>query len=400
MPNNRAMPVALKITAAVFSRLLLNTARRFVYPYAPSLSRGLGVPLTAVTGIIAANQAATMLGMLSGPVADRIGYKTMMLTGMGMLVVGACMAGIMPVYAVVFAGLFLAGLGKSIFDPSLQAYLGERVPFHRRGLAVGLIELSWAGSTLIGIPAAGLLIDQYGWRAPFFALAFFGLLGFLAMKLAVDPDKKRSGGRFPVTLLWKEIRGLLRVRSAAGALLFAFFTSMANDNLFVVYGAWLEDAFHLSIVALGLGTTIIGVAELLGEFMTAGLSDRIGLKRSVAVGLLITCVCYGMVPVIGRSLPLALLGLFFLFLSYEFTMVSFLSLNTELSPTSRATMISTFFAAAGLGRVAGAMTGGYIWIYGGVMAIGLFSAAVNFLAFLSIWWGLRHWRAGGAEDAP
>ena len=40
------------IIAALF-KLLLNIGRRFVYPFAPALSRGLDVPLTAITSIIA-----------------------------------------------------------------------------------------------------------------------------------------------------------------------------------------------------------------------------------------------------------------------------------------------------------------------------------------------------------
>lgn len=37
-------------------------------------------------------------------------------------------------YDVVLAALLLAGLGKSIFDPAIQAYVGQRVPFQRHGV--------------------------------------------------------------------------------------------------------------------------------------------------------------------------------------------------------------------------------------------------------------------------
>ena len=42
--NRPAQRLAWKIGAATLSRLSLNTARRFAYPFAPALSRGLGVP--------------------------------------------------------------------------------------------------------------------------------------------------------------------------------------------------------------------------------------------------------------------------------------------------------------------------------------------------------------------
>jgi predicted MFS family arabinose efflux permease len=49
-------------------------------------------------------------------------------------------------------------------------------------------------------------------------------------------------------------------------------------DLFVVYGAWLEKVFNVSIVALGIATGVIGIAELVGEILVATISDRFGLK--------------------------------------------------------------------------------------------------------------------------
>ena len=44
-----AARLVLNIGVAALCRFILNTSRRFVYPFAPVLSRGLGVPLTAIT---------------------------------------------------------------------------------------------------------------------------------------------------------------------------------------------------------------------------------------------------------------------------------------------------------------------------------------------------------------
>jgi len=128
------------------------------------------VPLTAVTSLVAANQATGILSPFFGPLGDRWGYRRVMLIGLAMLATGMLIGGLLPVYAAVLLALFLAGLGKSVFDPAIQAFTSERVPYERRGLAIGLIEVSWAGSSLLGIPAAGLLIDRLGWRSPFLAL--------------------------------------------------------------------------------------------------------------------------------------------------------------------------------------------------------------------------------------
>ncbi len=379
------------IVVTTLCRLVLNTARRFVYPFAPALSRGLSVPLTAITSLIAVNQATSVLGLFFGPVADRLGYRLMMLTGMALLVVGMFAGGFFPFYGVILIALFLAGLGKSIFDPALQAYVGERVPFHRRGLVIGFLEFSWAGSTLLGIPAIALLIDRLGWQSPFWVMGGFALFGILILRILIEKGGQKDPQQHSRLLFKHAWRPLLRERAALGALFYSFLVSAANDNLFVVYGAWLEDRFSIGIVALGFGTAVIGIAELAGETMTAALADRLGLKRSLLGGLGACIICYASLPYLGQSIGVALVGLFLIFLSFEFMIVTGLSLFTELLPSARATMMATYLATSGIGRVVGALIGGPIWLAGGIYATSLVAAIISALALVSLFWGLRGW---------
>ena len=393
--NKTAIPVTqltLIIVVTTLCRLVLNTARRFAYPFAPVLSRGLGVPLTAVTSLIAVNQATSILGVFFGPVADRLGYRLMMQAGMALLVVGMFAGGFLPFYGVILVALFLAGLGKSMFDPALQAFVGERVPFHRRGMVIGFLEFAWAGSTLLGIPAIALLIDRLGWRAPFFVMGGLGLVGILVIRVLIAKEGPKETPQHSRVLFNDAWRLLLGERAAQGALLYSFLVSVANDNLFVVYGAWLEKRFSLSIVALGLGTAVIGIAELIGESMTATLADRLGLKRSILGGLTVCLICYGILPYLGQTLGMALVGLFLIFLSFEFMIVTSLSLFTELLPAARATMMASSLAAAGIGRVVGAFIGGPLWLAGGIYVTSLVSAILSGLALVALFWGLRGWK--------
>jgi predicted MFS family arabinose efflux permease len=379
------------VAVAAFCRLVFNTARRFAYPFAPVLSRGLGVPLTAVTSMIAVNQATATLSMVFGPVADRLGYRLMMLAGLTILVGGMFAAGFFPFYVVVLIAFFLAGLGKSIFDPAVQAYVSERVPYRRRGMAIGVMEIAWAGSTLVGIPLVGFLMNAFGWRSPFLIMGGVGLIGVVLVRLLMPQRGKPPELQYPHIGFKDTWKQLVVQRRALGAIGFAFFASISNDNLFVVYGAWIEDAFNLSVVALGLGTSVIGVAELLGEALTATLADRFGLKRTVIVGLILSTICYAILPMFGRTLTLALVGLFLTFVTFEFMIVTSVSLTTELLPGSRATMMAGCMATVGIGRVAGALIGGPIWLTGGIFATSMVSAALSCLALISIWWGLRGW---------
>jgi len=386
------LQLILKIVVVVICRLVLSTARRFAYPFAPVLSRELGVPLTSITSLIAVNWATSLLGIFFGPLADRFGYKKMMVLGLVMLTVGMLAGGFFPLYSVILITLFLAGLGKIVFDPAVQAYVSERVPYNRRATAIGFLEISWAGSTLLGIPLIALLIDNVGWRSPFFAMGAIGLAGIIALIVLFPQDEKLISKPRRSLSVKKVLPIIVQDKASLGALAYVFFFSAAIDNLFVVYGAWLEKAFSVGIVALGMTTGVIGVAELLGEILVVTISDRFGLKRVIMIGVTICIFTYGLLPFAGQSLLPALVGLFIHFLIFEFTIISSVALCTELQPEMRATVIAGFFAAAGMGRIVGALIGGPIWLAGGIVATGLVSSGITVLALISLCRGLRGWR--------
>ncbi|BBO87378.1 MFS transporter [Desulfosarcina ovata] len=388
IPPTLIVPIA----GTTFFKLVINVARRFAYPFAPALSRGMGVSLSAVTSLIAINQVTSLLGALIGPLSDRLGYRRMMIVGMAMLGLGMLAAAIFPFYAVVLTALLLAGLGKSILDPAAQAWAGSRVPYRRRAMVIGIMEISWSGSTLVGIPLIAVLMERYGWRSPFLLIGVLGLTGMIVLFFIIPPEPqqgRKAASTSPYLGVYAE---LLTNRPALGAMGYAFFVSAANDNLFVVYGAWLERSFGLGLVALGLGTSLIGMAELVGEGLTAMAADRIGVKRSVFTGVSLSMAGYFLLPWLDASLPAAMTGLALLFLTFEFAMVSSFSLCTELLPGFRATMMAGFYAMAGLGRAFGALTGGAVWLDGGILATGCLSGALTLIAIVCLVAGLKGWR--------
>lgn len=381
-----------QILAAMFFKLLLNIGRRFVYPFAPALSRGLDVPLTAITSIIAVTQVTSLAGLFSGPLADRIGYRFMMQLGLGFLALGMLICGVAPLYWLVFLGLVLASFGKILFDPAIQAFIGNNVDYGRRGRAIGVIEISWAGSTLLGIPILGMVIEYAGLDSGFYILALLGFASLLFISRIFPADvghDHQSGG---IGKLFVSLSQLITIRPALGMLAFGFWISLANDNLFVVYGAWFERDFNVTLVSLGFSTVAIGLAELLGEFLTTVFSDSIGLKRATVGGLILAIIAYLLLPVIGVSLPLAMVGMFLVFAAFEFTMVTSFSLSTELLPQARATMMAGFYATAGLGRMVGVLIGGYLWRSGGIASVAWVSAGLTGLGLLSLLWGLQGWK--------
>jgi MFS family permease len=118
---------------------------------------------------------------------------------------------------------------------------------------IGLLEVSYAGSALIGIPLIALSIDQISWRAPFFIFSFGALIGFIIIRITIDEDHDIRTHQTSYNLyhdLWQPV---IKARPSFGMVGFFFFSGMAIENLFVVYGPWLETRFGLNVVALGRG---------------------------------------------------------------------------------------------------------------------------------------------------
>lgn len=369
------------ILITTLAKLLMNTARRMVYPFAPAFARGLGVDLAAITSVIALNQATAVLGPVGASFADHYGNRRIILFSLVMLCIGCVAAGLIPLYSTLVLALFLAGLAKSIFDPSFQAFIGTHVPFEQRGKFIGITELAWAGATLVGIPLAGMTIQAVSFQTPFLVIGIMAATCFAFIFRLMPEDRPPAGntGKKAGQLLvnWQQI---MKNRQVLGMLSFSFFMALGSDILFVVYGAWLEQSYGLSLAAIGMGTIFIGMAEVSGEATTAFFSDRIGLLRTVFIGMVLTAGAYFLLPVLDRGVPYVLGGLFLVFLCYEFTIVTAMSLATELMPELRVSTLSAFYAVGGMGRVVGAFSGGLIWSHTGISFISLVAGTCTLIA--------------------
>jgi predicted MFS family arabinose efflux permease len=367
----------VQIVTATLTRGIINTAHRMVYPFLPALSRGLGVPLEALTALLSLRGALGMTSPLFAGVPDRFGRRQTMLIGLAVFCAGLALVAVFPTYSVFFAFLVLVTVAKFLFDPALQAYLGDRTPYARRGLVIAFTELGWSGAALVGFPLVGFLIARGSWRAPFLPLAALGLAGGLALWAIIPRDHPatphpQAGGRGN----WSAV---LRSPAVVAGLSLGLLTSTANESLNVVYAAWMEQSFHLSVAELGLSTTVIGVAELAGEGLVMWLADRLGLRRAIAAGLVASALAYIGLPLFAGSLQLALAALFLVFIAFEFTLVASIPLMTELLPSARGRVLTTNVAFHAAGRMLGAFVGDDLFALGFAWT-GLAAMALNLLA--------------------
>jgi predicted MFS family arabinose efflux permease len=378
MSKDPAAHLRSQIVSFSVTRLVLNTGYRMIYPFLPTIARGLGVDLEAMALVVTARSSLGLASPFLGSLADVRGRKRVMLVSLGMFAAGLALVSLWPTYLGLMAGMLVAAVGKITFDPAMQAYLGDRIEYRRRGLAIALTELGWSGAFFLGIPLAGWLIARAGWVAPFPFLAFLTLLALVVLWRLL-PSDPLSQAHSPS--LAQGFRTLLRRRSAIAGLMATVTVTVANEVVNIVFGAWLENSFGLQVLALGAASAVIGAAELGGEGLVAALVDRLGKRRAVALGMALNAVACLALPLLGRNLAGALAGLFLLYLTFEFTIVSGIPLMTELVPEARATMMASNVGSHSVGRALGALIGPVLFGTG-LVANGVVAAGLDLLALV------------------
>ena len=382
------MRLRIQLIVFMFLRTIFNTMHRMVYPFLAVFARGLGVEITTLSYIVTARSFVGVLSPVFAPIADRYGRKFGMLTGISLFTIGMGLVAFHPSLITFSAALILAILGKYFFDPAMQAYFGDRIPYERRGTALAVTEAAWSLAFIAGVPFAGYLIAKYGWNAPFPFLAGFGLIIFAVIWRMIphtDPSQPKpfdqTQGRPDST---SNIRTVLTNIPALAGISIAIWASTGNELINLIFGVWLEDSFGLKIAALAGASAVIGISELGGEGLVALTTDRLGKPRALMLGLSGNALAALLLPFIGRTEIGALVGLFLFYITFEYVMVSHIPLMTELVPEARATLLSFNLAGHSLGRMLGALLAAFIYQRSGFLPVALLTVLFNIFALIAL----------------
>lgn len=350
----------------VLGRFMTNVATRAVYPFLPNIADGLGVSLTAIGLALAVRELFGMSAPLLGRRLDRAHLGRAM--GWSLVGVAAAVSLVPASSGLVLFAVALTGVTviKNIYDIASTAWVGHRVPFAARGRAIGLLEMAWAGSFLLGMPVLALLIRAGTWRTPFLVIAIIaapiGLIMAARVGDAGDVEVDTGSTRPPVALLAAPVIAM----TAMG---------VGHQSVLVSYSSWLEDQHGLSVGGLGLVAVVLGGAELLGTFVAFRASDRIGKRSSVLAGQLLLIPAALALPLGGATPVVAFVLLAAIFGLFEFAFVSFLPLFSELDPDARSAVIAWAFGAFSAGHALGAVVGSVAYETWSITATALLCAA-------------------------
>ncbi|MFE1560330.1 MDR family MFS transporter [Streptomyces sp. NPDC058734] len=249
------------------------------YMLMPYLATHLAGPLGLAgwtVGLILGVRNFSQQGMflIGGTLADRLGYKPMIITGLALRIAGFATLGLVDSVPALIAASAATGLAGALFNPATRAYLAADAG-ERRVEAFALFNVFYQAGILLG-PLVGMVLTGVDFRvtclvaAGIFAVLSIVQIRALPARRGNDAAERADGPREGVLVQW---RGILRNRP------FLLFSVAMIGSYVMTFQVYM--ALPLEVRRVG-GEGGFGTAAVAVLFAVSGLSTILFQTRVTA----------------------------------------------------------------------------------------------------------------------
>jgi len=348
----------------------------------PDIQNSFDISEERLGKVIAIAKMGSIPALFLALLSDRIGRRSMLMFTLLGLSIATGATGFARTAEEFIAMQFLARGFSTAEEIIAVIYVLELLPVMHRGWGVGFLAAMGA----IGAGLASLLYGAVdflpgGWRA-LYILAALPIL-YLAWLRRLMPESTMfnqhvKGGNIdsfwrPFATVWNIHRGQM---IAIGLIAAAFWFSLAATMNFM--SKYLQETHAYAPQDISLLYIVAGAVAITGNVTAGRISDRIGRRPTLAVGLMVNCLAVmTFYNSSGLLLPLAWVALLFSFFAVE-VMVN--TISGELFPTScRSTASTLRMIFAVLAGVAGLAVEGSLYTM-----LGSHAAALSAMTLTSL----------------
>ncbi len=365
------------IGTSIAAKLAIDIGSQIFNPFLTLIASGLGVGVVQLGRLVGLRSAMGVFAPVSGALSDRFGYRLVIRATL--LIMAAGCLGLAASHSLWLAvpSIMLIGLGGNSFVPNLQAYVSTHLPYAKRARGLGMIEYSWALTGIVGLSLIGLLIEATGWRTPFYLLA----LVLVVMSLVFGAMPGPAGKPVAAMAQARPRRNPLSIfiittnrRSTYAAIAAATLSYFAAMQVMMMHGAWLAGRYGLDAAQLGLVALVLGCFDLTASVTVSLVTDRIGKRRSVMIGIFGSLVGYLAMPFLDTGVYEAIIIIALARMCFEFNIVSHFPLLSEQAPAQRGQVMTLSAAMTMLGGTLAGFTGPWLYVNIGLGALAWTSA--------------------------
>jgi predicted MFS family arabinose efflux permease len=311
----------------------------------PVMARAWSVSFgTAAAAITLYMVPFIVIQIFSGAIAQLFDVRKTLLFGFGLYTAGAVLSATAPdLWSFLLFRVF-QGIGAGFLTPIIMALIGELVPEHHLGKAIGLLGVAYTVGVTLGPFISGVIEVHLGWRWFFhFQAALAALAGGLYWINRPDAaESTRTPGRLLAIL--PVLRRALAQPGVRATSLAAFSLFLAYIGIMTFTADYLKTGLQLPSDRVGTLLSITGLSGIVISPIAGYLGDRWGRVRVFLAGtaiFLLAILLMRLVPfAYGRHLC------FFLVLGTG-SATAWTSLNTmavRLSSTLRQPVTSLYNA--------------------------------------------------------
>lgn len=338
------------------------------------LTERLGASVKMVGFVVAAFALTeTFLKTAWGSVADRLGRRPMIMTGLVLSSIAPLLMSVLR-QAWLFVPLrVIDGAGSSALWPAASAIIADTTPPHRRATAMGVLNMFFLAGLGFG-PTLGLFVVGFSgsYTAGFYlaaivlfiaaVVAAFTLRGLgRTHLLPSDAGVVGYHGTAPNPELEAVVEETRRVPLLGVMLVVAFVQMFGAGLLAPILVIYAKRIVGLSEQMIGTLFLVLMLTVALASLLAGHLADRWGKMRSVSLGMVLGSLGLWLLPLTPRLTVLAMSAVL-LGVSYALSTPAWHALVSELAPPGRTGLaMGAAQTAQGLGLVLGPLLGGLMW---------------------------------------
>jgi len=214
---------------------------------------------------------AALSSTYAGGLADRVGSKTVLVSGLTLLAGGFALAGLGNNKFVMFLFLAITGLGYGFIATSIYTLISDIAP-QNKGLAASLVAVAYGMGGAVGSVLASRVIAASSWHEAFVIVGAIGVTVMIIQAWKAPRHKHRRSSVEPIDFR----------KALTRAVIFLSLAELLGGSVFWSTASWaptlLRTAKELSLDETGWVMGAWSIAQIFGALGLGALSDRWGRK--------------------------------------------------------------------------------------------------------------------------
>ena len=260
-------------------------------PAVPPMVVALATSLSDGQQIVGVFMAGMAFGQIpAGLVADRMGRLPVLYFGVSIFAIAAIAAATASNIEIMLLARFVQGFGAAAAVVLSRAIVRDIANGKEAAKLMSLMTMIFTAAPVIAPSVGALLVTQWGWRAPFVAIAILGVAVLFLIRVNLRETHSGNATGHPVRQLLSSFSEFFSHRQSIYGLLLIIVPPAGFMSMIAVAASLVVEIYGYSVTQFGLIFATAGVSILLGAAANRLLVSRLDSLLIIGVGVSVMCL--------------------------------------------------------------------------------------------------------------